>query len=40
MRKITETLRLHFEHARTNREIALVIGTIVDPSVKTIMCRV
>jgi len=27
MRKITETLRLHFEHARTNREIALVIGT-------------
>ncbi len=27
MRKITETLRLHFEHGRTNREITLVIGT-------------
>jgi transposase len=27
MRKITEALRLHFGHGRTNREIALVIGT-------------
>lgn len=27
MRKITEALRLHFEHARTNREIAQAIGT-------------
>jgi transposase len=27
MRKITEVLRLHFEHDRTNREIALAIGT-------------
>jgi len=27
MRKITEALRLHFEHDRTNREIALAIGT-------------
>jgi len=27
MRKITEVLRLHFEHARTNREIAQAIGT-------------
>ena len=26
MRKITETLRLHFEHDRTNREIAQAIG--------------
>ena len=27
MRKITEALRLHFEHDRTNREIAQAIGT-------------
>ena len=27
MRKITEALRLHFEHNRTNREIAQAIGT-------------
>ena len=27
MRKITEALRLHFGHDRTNREIALVVGT-------------
>lgn len=27
MHKITEVLRLHFEHDRTNREIALAIGT-------------
>ena len=27
MRKITEALRLHFVHARTNREIAQAIGT-------------
>ena len=27
MRKITEALRLHFEHALTNREIAQAIGT-------------
>ena len=26
MRKITEALRLHFEHDRTNREIAQAIG--------------
>ena len=26
MRKITEALRLHFEHHRTNREIAQAIG--------------
>ena len=27
MRKITEALRLHFEHDRTNREIAQAMGT-------------